>query len=1653
MSAVSPERTGLVRSGFAVALLVLLGSALAPRLLAQPTDGYDPSWYDPTTPWVKIEVTEDGIYEVSGSDLAAAGVPLGAIDPATLKLYERGVEVPIAFLGDPAVFDPADRIQFVGRRNTGEDEAWAYYVTEESERLTPGEPLQSSTYNSLYTHTTIYWLTWNGEPGLRYDDRPLTAEPGAEDVDYVPQTFHREPDFSYYDGDSADSKNPYYTHGEGRYWWTFNQNSIRRDSVILGPRVPDIQRVPWHTALLEVRVAAGSAARHVVRVKGRRWSGYDVVAEEDWTGYGFRTLSVSIPQHELYYYPEGHQVYAEVVIDNRYHDGQTPNRVMIDWIRVTVRRYLRPLDGQDMFPARGGGNYRYLLTHYTPNTPLVILDPVTGRRFTGTTDTDGALSFGDRGNATGRFWTAEPSAIRSPAGIRMDDVVDWRDGSADYVIVTPPGLRASAQAYADLHAARSGYQTAVVELQDIFDQFDYGRPTPVALRRFFQQSRAWSTAPRYALLWGDARYPHPDTTLAPWEVPSYGVASSDSWYVQGVEGQYDRHEHMAIGRIPLRNEADAALYIQKVTRYLDAPFSDWQQRMYYLTGGTESEQNTFQNHTRSWAAIAGSPPAGQDTVFFFKTSNTILDTSLRDSVRVAIRRGSSFLSYFGHSSAQTWEIVTDPAAEFDNADRLPFVLSFGCRTGAFGGGLGRDADTRTLAESLLLEGESGAIGHWGSSELGTVSASAALSVDLHRTLFQDTLRVVGDAIRQAKNRFIGRTDSYWYVRHSTQYNLIGDPGLRFNAPDKPDLHVTEANLRVEPLIPLVADSTLTLTVDLRNRGYYPADSVTVALTHTLPDGTVRPYEVRVPPFAIADTLTFQVRMENQPGPHRFAVAADPGNAYEEMVETNNLAERTQIVFSNGLTVVAPEPYGITGRTPRLRVSIANLAGTNGLPVRFELDTVPTFDSPDLRTFNATLNDAHADWNVSEPLDDETVYYWRARIDDNDPEPNWADGRFTVSAAHAGAFTWTQRDALWLDNTGTQRLEWTEEGGWAFVPYHVSVFATSDRTGQSPLNGLIQVNNESYMLLDPGIGYLVLDGDRGTVKQYRAFVPYPNIWGYHVPGQIQALVDSLANVEEGDYVFIRNWLVGRTQNGVPLQNEVRQAFAALGSTAVDTLTYDDPWLLMARKGFPDETEEIVDPTGGPGTIEWTHKLTFSFPEGETTSPRIGPSQEWGELVADIDLPTASAAAWVDVLAATGSEVLMDSLDLRTPLDLSGIDAQEHPYLRLRVTLADPSQQSTPQLEAWRIRYAPVPELVVDGAASTFPEPGLQEGEATSARIVIRNLSDFAADTARVVVQLTNAENETETLLTETFGKVGPDEAITVDADIETRGYVGNNVLSGMAEQPGRTERVIYNNAFVGTFAVEPDRVRPVLELLVDGLRLENDPSPVVDLQNPELPFVSARPVIEVTVTDENPYLPLDDPSAFQITLDQRVLHPDEFTFTPATPERNEAHIRFEPDLAGRDTVHTLTVRAFDATGNAALVDPTAEDSTRYQVHFRVQNALEVESLYPYPNPMSRRTRLMFRMRGSDATLVDDFRIRIYTVSGRLVRELDLLRDPTLLEAGGLRIGWNSVPWDGTDEDGDPVASGVYLYKVFLRNTEGEDLAVNNPESLDRIAVIR
>ena len=47
------------------------------------------------------------------------------------------------------------------------------------------------------------------------------------------------------------------------------------------------------------------------------------------------------------------------------------------------------------------------------------------------------------------------------------------------------------------------------------------------------------------------------------------------------------------------------------------------------------------------------------------------------------------------------------------------------------------------------------------------------------------------------------------------------------------------------------------------------------------------------------------------------------------------------------------------------------------------------------------------------------------------------------------------------------------------------------------------------------------------------------------------------------------------------------------------------------------------------------------------------------------------------------------------------------------------------------------------------------------------------------------------------------------------------------------------------------------------------------------------------------------------------------------------------------------------------------------------------------------------------------LTVFTVDGRVVRRFEV--EP------GVR-GENSLVWDGTDGDGRPVASGVYLYRL-------------------------
>ena len=81
--------------------------------------------------------------------------------------------------------------------------------------------------------------------------------------------------------------------------------------------------------------------------------------------------------------------------------------------------------------------------------------------------------------------------------------------------------------------------------------------------------------------------------------------------------------------------------------------------------------------------------------------------------------------------------------------------------------------------------------------------------------------------------------------------------------------------------------------------------------------------------------------------------------------------------------------------------------------------------------------------------------------------------------------------------------------------------------------------------------------------------------------------------------------------------------------------------------------------------------------------------------------------------------------------------------------------------------------------------------------------------------------------------------------------------------------------------------------------------------------------------------------------------------------------------------------------------------------------DTELLANYPNPFNPETWIPYHLAANA-----DVTVTIYNLQGKIVRHLDL----GLQEAGYYVDKSRAVHWDGTNENGESVASGVYFYKL-------------------------
>ena len=233
-------------------------------------------------------------------------------------------------------------------------------------------------------------------------------------------------------------------------------------------------------------------------------------------------------------------------------------------------------------------------------------------------------------------------------------------------------------------------------------------------------------------------------------------------------------------------------------------------------------------------------------------------------------------------------------------------------------------------------------------------------------------------------------------------------------------------------------------------------------------------------------------------------------------------------------------------------------------------------------------------------------------------------------------------------------------------------------------------------------------------------------------------------------------------------------------------------------------------------------------------------------------------------------------------------------------------------------------------------------------------------------------------------------------------------------PGDTFR--FQTRPVGTIRATTAQLGPVTLMYTDDT-LPPDIQLTIGNQQHFVPgdATDPEPLIGATLTDLSGLDYLTRPLLLEIGDafgEYEQIDPQEYQLTHH-PGSNQLVLTYlSPELEPREYEVRLT--ASDVHGN----------TDTQNISFRVHDGLQLLSFLNYPNPFSRETTLTCELTAPADSIV----VKIYTLSGRLIRELATPATP----------GFLMIEWDGRDADGVEVANGVYYAKVRVQRAGEEDI---------------
>ena len=1629
---------------------------------------YNNEWIDYNKTYYKFKVAVTGLYRISQTTLASIGLENTNADH--FQLWRNGEEVPLYTSVQNAPLNSGAYIEFWGEMNDGKPDNPLYRE----------QDYQISDKFSLQTDTAAFFLTVNPAGNNR------RLVPTANNV--TGNTLSAEPYFMHTVGvynknkinagrsEKVGSSYTYSSSYDVGEAWTSGDMGTGATSTYIISNLRQYSGAGAPDPTIKITAAGNAVHPRNFRLKLNG----DSVLGQTMDYYEYAKASRVVPLSLL------NTGNANLQVTNL---CAFPGDLMVvGRIELTYPRLFN-LAGNANFnfelPANAAGNYLVITSFSTGGVAPVLYDLTNGKRYECFVVSPIQIRVVLEPSAVDRklvLVNQTTGNIKEVTSLEQRSFVNYglAANQGDFLIITHPSLTGISggddpvEEYRSYRSSAPGgsYNAKIYMIDQLEDQFGLGiKKHPLSIRNFLRWARANYAVPlKTVLLIGKGviytqfrtGQSNPDMEKLNL-VPTFGNPASDN--LLSAEGN-SSVPLTPIGRISAINKAEVSVYLEKVKQYeqvqktTSSVVADkaWMKNVVHVTGASDNNTSDI-----LLAALNGHKRIIEDTFYaanvstFTKNSADAVQQVSSARLESLFKEGIGILTYFGHSSASTLEFNLDNPENYDNKGKYPVFIVMGCNAGSFFNfNIARFSTKETISEKFVLAKDKGAIAFFASTHLGIVHYLDIYNSRNYKamstTKYGATLgEIMDEAIKQV---FVSTTENDFYARFQCeQFTLHGDPAIRLYSFEKPDYVIEDQMVKVSPSFISVSEPNFKVTVNFMNIGKAVNKDIVVELKRTYPDLSVeviRKDTISFTKFMDSLSYTFSIVPTRDKGLNKITITIDAGNVVDELYETNNSVTKDVYIIEDDVKPIYPYDYSIVNQQDIKLVASSADPFAPSHQYMLEIDTTELFNSP--FKVARTMNSVGGVFEFSPGITflDSTVYYWRIATTVTTGSPKWNSSSFVYLNGSATGFNQSHYFQH-LKSSANRMILKESDREWRFDSLRHNIFLTngvylSSTTEESDLTVSIDDNafirsacvgsSLVFNLIEPNTFRPVINltGRYGSALPCQPSRRWNFEFSYMNAASRKKAMDFMDSIPSGYYVavrsinnkdqvsgFINQWMADTTLYGSG--NSLYHKLKSVGFDKIDSLTKLRAFNFLYKK---DGTDFVPKSQVSPDiftVIKMSTDIMTTDTLGYLTSPRLGPAKAWQTLQWEGKEQEPGDLVDLSVIGVdkngTETTLMTGIIPSQNSVDVSSVDASVYPFLKLKLKSTDVINFTPYQLRYWRLYYDPVPEGAIAPNIYFNAKDTVGTGQSFNLGIAFKNVSNVNFDSVKVKIAITDKNNLENIIYNTRHKALSVGDTIKLDVPVDTKALQGNNtIFINFNPDNDQPEQHLFNNYAFRKLYVIPDSLNPVMDVTFDGTHILNRD------------IISAKPKILIKLSDEIKSLILDDTSLVTVNVrypngDTRRFYfsNDTLQFIPASQVENTASVNFNPYFP-EDGEYELIVSGKDRSGNFA-------GNVQYKVSFTIINKPMISNMLNYPNPFTTSTAFVFTVTGSEVP--QNIRIQVLTITGKIVREI------TKDELGPLHIGRNitEFKWDGTDQYGQKLANGIYLYRV-ITNLNGKSL---------------